>query len=137
MDNLEKWETTKAIFEKEGKFLFLEEPDHRWELPGGKVEKGHSHKETLMKELKEELGLNDVKIGELVYSWKLISNKYNLPREYTVLCFAARFPRNQKIKLSDEHINYKWLTIKEIDKLNAFQEFKDTIHVYKTKKIRK
>lgn len=52
-----------AILEKEGKILLAQRPPHAdqpgmWEFAGGKVEAGETQPEALVRELREELGIN-------------------------------------------------------------------------------
>jgi 8-oxo-dGTP diphosphatase len=51
-----------ALVETDGRVLLIRE-DGRWLLPGGAVEPGESHEEALVRELREETGL-DVTPGE-------------------------------------------------------------------------
>lgn len=46
-----------ALVEHQGRVLLVREGD-RWLLPGGEVEAGESHDEALVRELREETGLN-------------------------------------------------------------------------------
>jgi ADP-ribose pyrophosphatase YjhB (NUDIX family) len=59
--------SAKGLLHKNGKVLFIEYSDHRgpyYSLPGGGQEKGESLHDTLVREMKEEVGL-DVEVGEL------------------------------------------------------------------------
>ncbi|HDS9606295.1 TPA: pyrimidine (deoxy)nucleoside triphosphate diphosphatase [Enterobacter hormaechei subsp. steigerwaltii] len=54
-----------AILEKEGKILLAQRPEHAdqpgmWEFAGGKVEAGETQPEALIRELREELGIEAV-----------------------------------------------------------------------------
>ena len=56
-------EVTAAVIEQNGRFLVTERQDGvhlagYWEFPGGKVEAGERPEETLIRELKEELGID-------------------------------------------------------------------------------
>lgn len=55
-------EIVVAVIEREGKFLIGRRPPEGllgglWEFPGGKLEKGESHQQALVRECKEELGV--------------------------------------------------------------------------------
>ena len=59
---------TAALIQKDGKILLAlrragKHMGPKWELPGGKVKPGEDPKQTLRRELKEELGI-EAKIGE-------------------------------------------------------------------------
>lgn len=56
------WVVGAALINKEGRLLISERPEGKslagvWELPGGKMEQGESPEQALMRELKEELGI--------------------------------------------------------------------------------
>ncbi len=62
-------EVVAALLEKEGKFLICRRPPHKargllWEFVGGKVEKGETKEEALIRECREELGI-DISVKEL------------------------------------------------------------------------
>ena len=61
-----------AIIERDGKILLAQRPQHAdqsgmWEFAGGKVEPGESQPEALVRELREELGIEAV-VGRYIAS---------------------------------------------------------------------
>ncbi|WP_269150465.1 pyrimidine (deoxy)nucleoside triphosphate diphosphatase [Enterobacter hormaechei] len=62
---LKTLDVVAAILEKEGKILLAQRPEHAdqpgmWEFAGGKVEAGETQQEALIRELREELGIEAV-----------------------------------------------------------------------------
>ncbi|MDO2397937.1 pyrimidine (deoxy)nucleoside triphosphate diphosphatase [Enterobacter hormaechei] len=62
---LKTLDVVAAILEKEGKILLAQRPEHAdqpgmWEFAGGKVEAGETQPEALIRELREELGIEAV-----------------------------------------------------------------------------
>ncbi|MCJ7681448.1 MAG: A/G-specific adenine glycosylase [Candidatus Aminicenantes bacterium] len=56
-----------AVFEHDGRFLIQQRPPSGllaglWEFPGGKIERGESHQEALLREIREELAA-DIEVG--------------------------------------------------------------------------
>ncbi len=106
---------------KDGKYLTVcrsaeKYPDagRQWEIPGGRINPGVSLMENLRREVLEETGL------EITDEPKLVAAQ-DIPRpqrnrhivRLTYLGFA-----NGEVKLSDEHTEYKWLSLEEISKLD-------------------
>ena len=61
-----------AIIEHEGRFLLTRRQagahlEHHWEFPGGKLERGETHQQALVRELGEELDVT-VTVGKLALS---------------------------------------------------------------------
>ena len=56
------------ITDSTGKILVVKERQDFWSLPGGGLEHGESTKDCLKREIKEEIGINNVSIDEIVYS---------------------------------------------------------------------
>lgn len=53
----------KALVIKNDKILLIQEPDSRWELPGGGLEHNETIERAIKRELKEEIGVGVAEIA--------------------------------------------------------------------------
>ena len=102
-----------AFVMKGKKFLILQRSTKEtskhglWELPGGKVEKGETPRETAVIEVKEEAGL-DIKLKAN------LGPHHDDKMKKTYHAYVAVPKKGQRVKLSEEHSDYKWLTPEEV-----------------------
>ena len=98
---------------KTNKVLLLQRNDGNnvWEIPGGKRENNEDIVDALKREVKEETGLtiNEYKI---VYVSPIFENHPFLKPFLNVgyLCLVD----NSDVVISDEHIDYKWVSVEEL-----------------------
>ena len=115
IDNFEYFQVSqKALLIRANKILIVELADriNTWDLPGGRLDKGEYSEPAFQREIKEELGFESFKnLGVIEY------DIWYLKREKIPVCGIVNLIKNDndEIKLSDEHINYKWITEDEID----------------------
>lgn len=103
------------IFNHENKVLVLVR-DHPikklyWDLPGGRVHKNESVTETLLREIKEEIGLETT---EAFLSFGMFLTDIRIPTQEDnvglIFSFFKCHLSNAFLPiLSDEHINFEWL----------------------------
>jgi dATP pyrophosphohydrolase len=84
---------------------------NKWALVGGKIEKNEEPIDAAKREVSEECGL---KITHFIDSFYMLSPPNNV--DYF---FIAKAPKNQEVKLNEEHTECKWLSLNEIKKLDA------------------
>lgn len=65
--------SAKGIVFDEGKVWLRKNERNEWELPGGKVDEGEQPTQTVVRELKEELGF-DVRVERIVQAWMYTIN---------------------------------------------------------------
>lgn len=86
----------------------------RWELPGGKVEPGESPREALVRELREELGI-EVEPGER------IPGEWPLSPGYVLQVWTARVLSGEPRPLQD-HDELRWLSGQEWDSVDWLEQ---------------
>ena len=85
---------------------------HKWELPGGKIEKGEFFDEAYVREIREETDL-DVKVGDFC---EAVQDDYPHKRTVQLIMYAENV--TGEVKISDEHDDWKWASVDEIKSLD-------------------
>ena len=102
------------------------------ELPSGKVENGESLVTALHREVKEETGLNILKVILYIghFDYKSKSNKKT--RQFN---FAVIVSDPLEIKLT-EHDNYVWSKAKELNKYQVTDSVKEILKTFWNKNVK-
>lgn len=106
-----------AIIENENREILcaLRGPDmtlpNYWEFPGGKIEKGESKEEALIREINEELGCN-IEVFEAVEDTTYEYDQVIVRLETFMAKIISGTP------ILSEHAELKWVTREALSKLN-------------------
>jgi len=117
----------------EGKYLLVRRSAEKypkagdqWEIAGGRINPGSPLIENLQREVKEETGLEIIGIPKILAAQDIImADKHIVRITYTG-------EANGEVILSDEHTDYKWLTLDEIKDIEPMDSyFKEIISLTK------
>lgn len=91
-----------------------------WEFPGGHIEEGETLKDGLKRELKEEIGFTDEFNPIITHYYDEVKENneeliHNLEIDFIINVDSSKV----KVKLSNEHSDYKWVT-KDSEYLDDF-----------------
>lgn len=97
-----------------------------WQMVTGKIRRNEKAFQTVLREIKEETGL----IPKQLWVAPTINSYYEPKKEFICLIpvFAARV-KDQKIKLSSEHVEYKWVNRKTAQKLLAWEGQRNSVRI--------
>ena len=114
--------------ENKAEFLLLKGDAIGWGFPKGHVDKGENLVQTAKRETYEEsnLKISELKSGfkkEVKYFLKKnysTGKQYDKPKLKIVTYFLAEVSYNSKVKISDEHLDFTWLTYNKAKKKMKF-----------------
>lgn len=125
-------EVAAALIWENGKFLICQRPPHKgnallWEFVGGKLEKGETHEEALIRECREELGIK-VKVNEPFC--EIVHTYPDITIHLTV--FNAEIAEGTPEMY--EHVDLRWIEPSEIDNFDFCVSAKPTLEKIKEMK---
>ena len=125
-----------VIFRKEGSKIFYlllhyqsgaRRPHPYWDFPKGHIEKGENPESTAVREVKEETGLKDIKLVEDFKETIRYFFRYGKKNILKFVTFFLAKTKTEKVKISFEHIGYKWLPYKEAVEQLKFKNAKEIL----------
>lgn len=131
---------TKGFIIKDGRMLIIyktakeaasdPDPNFRRDQPGGRIKFGEDPNSALLREIKEEVGL-EVNVISPVNVWYYVNNNFQL----IGINFLCEWVSGE-VLLSEEHESYEWLTLDEIvtrnwDDVEKYIKMYDCYKVYK------
>lgn len=110
---------------EEGKYLFilrsaLKYPTAgaKWDIPGGRINPGSSLMENLKREVEEETSLSIEGEPKLIGGQDIFGSDH-----HTVRLIYVGEASEGEVVLSDEHTEYKWIALNEIESLEPLDKY--------------
>jgi 8-oxo-dGTP pyrophosphatase MutT (NUDIX family) len=106
--------SVKGVLLLEGQVVLLRNSRNEWELPGGRIDPGESHAQTLTREFTEELAVN-VDVSELIdsYVFEVIPGRHVEIVTYGCTLAGAFAP-----KVSNEHSEHCLWPVHRLSEIN-------------------
>jgi len=129
-----------VIFRRENNeiyYLLLHYEAGHWDFPKGHIEKDEKEEDTVKREVAEETGIKDIKIIEGFKEWiKYFYRKtYDLNEDekkkaswiFKIVTFYLAETKTKEVKISFEHIGYKWLPYEQAFGQLTFKNAKEVL----------
>lgn len=108
-----------VVLDEHKRILLKKDPDRGWELPGGIVEENENIKNAVVREVKEETGINIDMIEFCGVSQDIKRNICNL--------WWLGTPLNENLKVSKESLEVGFFSIEDALKLIRNDDFKEEL----------
>ena len=126
---LEERSAGVILFNKteEIQFLVLKYPSGHWDFVKGNIEEGEEEEETVKRELFEETGINNLEIHQ-GFNEKAEYNYYKKNNKvHKIVSYYLAETNQKQVKLSFEHLDYKWSNYEDLIKLITFENSKEIL----------
>ena len=104
------------ILDDKGRLLLVKSPKwkhDKWTVPGGHIEVGESARQAIVREVREETGLNVEPIALLLVQEAIFSDEYYKPMHYLFMDFLCE-TKNPSVKLDKRELSeYRWFKVEE------------------------
>jgi|SRR3989344_2254423 len=127
---------TKAFIVYNDKVLIIRESSKysdgtqvgKFSIPGGRINPGERFDEALLREIKEETGL-DITIGKPFHvdEWRVMKNN---EQWQIIATFFECFVDSDNVILSEDHDKYEWINPKEYKNYNIIQNLSLAFEAY-------
>lgn len=138
-----------VVFRKEKgiiKYLLLHYPrgsrtsNPYWGFPKGHIEKEEKPQRTARREVKEETGLTDIRFINGFKEWIKYFFRHEDKTIFKIVIFFLAETKTKEVKISWEHIGYKWLPYEQALKQLTFENAKEILkkanqHLAKPKNV--
>jgi 8-oxo-dGTP diphosphatase len=108
------------IFDKrKEKFLLIKRKEgihpNKWAFPGGILKRGETIEQALKREVKEEVGLEDIRIIKKMSAYEYLREDKSKTKGE---CWLV-YPSNTKVLLNvEEALEFSWVSIEELENLD-------------------
>lgn len=124
--------SAKAILIQDGYLLTIKKQENNntyYVVPGGGQEHGENLHEAVIRECKEELGV-EVEVGELLFIREYIGKNHQFAKkhahahqtEFMFLCHIKEQLAHEGTNLDDHQIGTEWLPIKDLLNFNLYPQ---------------
>ena len=126
-----------ALIRKGEEYLVLKRSERndymplKWDIPGGIVEMGETVEQAVIREVKEETGL-EIVLNEVIYIYSNINQvpqRQDFQAVYDCLYIDGKVDINQR-----EHETYRWIKFSEIENLDTIDFLKELVKIYRPEK---
>jgi 8-oxo-dGTP diphosphatase len=115
----------KALIKQNGKYLVVQRdqttpvnPKPYWTIPGGRLNPGEPFEQALAREIKEETGLIMMGVPKILYAQDIIRNDLNTHIVRLTFEVSAEGTVILDSNNVHEHLEYKWVTMEELKKMD-------------------
>jgi 8-oxo-dGTP pyrophosphatase MutT (NUDIX family) len=115
--------SVKGVLLVDGRVVLLKNSRNEWELPGGRIDLGESHAQTLSREFSEELAV-EVDVSELIdsYLFEVIPGRHVEIITYGCTLAGAFAP-----KVSDEHTEHCLWPVQRLSEINLPEGYRRSV----------
>ena len=104
----------KAVIKNDRGVLFIKHARGYWDFPGGRIDDNEDFKQTLLREINEELpGTEDIDIQEVLGAHR-VDDYINDDLGLVLIYYHVMAKVPEPILLSHEHTEYLWVDSKEM-----------------------
>lgn len=119
-----------VIFREEGNeryYLLLHYQLGHWDFPKGHIEKGENVGQSALREIEEETGIKEIKFIDGFKEWIKYFFRQEGKNIFKVVHYLLAQTIQKEVKISFEHIGFKWLPYREALGLLTFQNAKEIL----------
>lgn len=116
----------KGVLFIKGEVLLLRNERDEWELPGGRMDPGETHEETLVREFREELSI-EVELRDRLdrYEFEVIPGS-----SVTIVTYGCRLRGEFAPRVSEEHTAFGLHALEDLERIPLPEGYRRSIQAW-------